>query len=160
METVPETRFAVDHMLIKLGKYLRILGCDAVWDTSIRTHALIKRANREKRMFLTSNTHLDAQYPMPDSLLRIVSTDPVRQLAEVIEGTGLSPTGGLFSKCIKCNVPLAPVADKQTIEGRVHPNVYARYDTFYTCPGCGTVFWKGAHVRNTCRKLGIENPAS
>ena len=41
--TKPETRFMVDHMLIKLGKYLRILGYDAAWDDGVRTHELILR---------------------------------------------------------------------------------------------------------------------
>ena len=29
-------RFVVDHMLLKLGKYLRVLGYDAVWDRDAR----------------------------------------------------------------------------------------------------------------------------
>jgi uncharacterized protein with PIN domain len=29
--------------------------------------------------------------------------------------------------------------------------------SFYTCPQCGTVFWKGSHVRNTCRKLRLPS---
>ena len=155
MDDKTQPRFVVDHMLIKLGKYLRIVGCDAVWDESTRTHELIDRANAEDRIFLTRNTRLPHQYPPVKRLLTIHSTEPVAQLAQVVEATGLNVCERLFSRCVRCNVGLDVVPDKKHIEVRVHPNVYRRYETFYTCPSCGTVFWKGTHVHNTRRKLGI-----
>lgn len=154
MQSPSQVRFTVDHMLIKLGKYLRVLGYDAAWDTGLRTHELIHRANAEDRVFLTRNTRWD-QYPVPRRLLVIESTEPVAQLQQVTAAFSLDLASGVFTKCIRCNLLLDTVADKKTIEGRVHPNVYARHDAFYTCPGCGTVFWKGSHVANTTRKLGL-----
>jgi uncharacterized protein with PIN domain len=147
--------FMVDHMLIKLGKYLRILGYDAEWDPHLRTHELIHRANAEHRVFVTRNTRLADQYPAPRVLVSITSTDPPDQLRQVITELGLDTQAGLFSKCIRCNLRLDDVPDKHVIRHAVHPNVYARYDRFYTCPGCGTVFWHGTHVENTKRKLGL-----
>lgn len=148
-------RFVVDHMLIKLGTYLRVLGCDAVWDRSVRTHELIGLANAEERIFLTRNTHLSDQYPAVRRKIMIQATEPVGQLHEVIVQTGIDPQERLFSACIRCNVPLEGIADREAVRDRVHPNVYARYSAFYRCPVCDTVFWKGSHVRNTCRKLGL-----
>lgn len=145
--------FMVDHMLIKLGKYLRVLGYDADWDTSVRTHELIRRANAETRIFLTRNRHLADRYPAPDRSITISSVKPTEQLAQVVGETGLDQFSRLFSRCIRCNLPLDTIEDKSEIGGMVHPNVYACYQQFYRCPGCGTVFWKGSHVRNTCRKL-------
>jgi len=150
--------FMVDHMVIKLGKYLRILGYDAVWDLTLRTHELILRANTEERVFLTRNRRLPHQYPVPRHCLVLESPDPVEQLETVVEQFGLDPRRALFSKCIRCNVALEAVEDKRAIEGQVHPNVYARFERFYRCPSCGTVFWKGSHVANTCRKLGLVPP--
>jgi len=158
MTETPHIRFMVDHMLLKLGKYLRILGYDAEWDKSLRTHELIKRANAEERVFLTRNTRLPDQYPAPALLITISSIDPVEQLAQVARQEGLDTRRFLFSKCIRCNIALTAVPDKRDIESRVHPNVYERVEQFYRCPSCGTVFWKGTHVRNTCAKLGIDSP--
>jgi len=155
MNDTTQPRFAVDHMLIKLGKYLRIAGCDAVWDKSIRTHELIDRANAEGRTFLTRNTRLQDQYPPVKHLLPIQADDPVEQLGEVVRATQLDVRRRLFTRCVRCNVALDTVPDKKQVEGCIHPNVFRRYEDFYTCPSCGTVFWKGSHVRNTCRKLGI-----
>lgn len=154
-----DIRFMVDHMLIKLGKYLRILGYDAAWDKDLRTHELILRANIEERMFLTRNTRLPEQYPSVKRALVLASTDSVEQLSEVINQTGIDPQAWLFSKCIRCNVLLDKVADKKEIEAAVHPNVYTRHEKFFKCPVCGTVFWHGSHVANTCMKLGIKMPA-
>lgn len=145
----------VDHMLVKVGKYLRILGYDAGWDTGLRTHELITKANRDDRLFVSRNRRLAEQYPLPRRLVLVRSAEPVRQLDEVVEASGISRTERLFSRCIRCNVELLEVVDKEKVRGRVHPNVFLRYDRFFRCPMCGTVFWKGSHVKNTCRKLRI-----
>lgn len=151
-----DIRFMVDHMLIKLGKYLRILGYDAEWDKTVRTHELIKRANVEGRVFLTRNSRLPDQYPVPDRVITLSSIDPVEQLSEVVSQLKLDTKSFLFSKCVRCNVVLDSVEDKKEIESLVHPNVYRRYEKFYRCPSCRTVFWKGSHIRNTCKKLGMS----
>jgi uncharacterized protein with PIN domain len=152
-----EICFTVDHMLIKLGKYLRILGFDAAWNKEVRTHALIERANAEGRIFLTRNTHIADQYPQPAKILVLNETDPVKQVHFVIQKFQLDPQARLFSKCIRCNVFLEKVGNKETVRERVHPNVYERFADFFKCPQCGTVFWKGSHVANTCRKLGLAH---
>ena len=150
--------FMLDHMVVKLGKYLRILGYDAAWDTGVRTHDLIARANTEARVFVTRNTRLPHQYPEPRRLVRVTSPDAVEQLREIAGQLALDASG-LFSKCIRCNVALEQVRHKEAARAAVHPNVFARYDVFHTCPCCGTVFWKGTHVRNTCAKLAPALPS-
>lgn len=154
-----DIRFTVDHMLIKLGKYLRILGFDADWNPGLRTHELILYANREHRFFLTRNRQIAAQYPEPERYLVLASNDPAAQFEQIVSRFDLDTHAWLFSKCIRCNRRLDPVTDKESIRARVHPNVFASHEHFYTCPSCGTVFWHGSHVRNTCRKLGIPLPA-
>jgi len=152
-------KFMVDHMLVKLGKYLRILGHDAVWNKDLRTHELIVLANIEDRVFLTRNTRLTHQYPPVKKLIVVDSADPVEQLYEVLGQTGLDAKSFLFSRCIKCNVVLDTVTAKATIREKVHPNVYSSFDKFFKCPECGTVFWRGSHVRNTCAKLKLDGCA-
>ncbi|MFC1461900.1 Mut7-C RNAse domain-containing protein, partial [Verrucomicrobiota bacterium] len=144
---VPEIRFMVDHMVIKLGKYLRILGYDAFWDKKIRTHELITRANAESRVFLTRNTHLGEQYPNPVAAFVLKQTDSVEQVRAVVLEFQLDMRARLFSKCIRCNVMLVPVKDAETVRPLVHPNVFARHREFFSCPKCHTVFWKGSHER-------------
>ncbi|MBM4147895.1 MAG: hypothetical protein FJ224_02460 [Lentisphaerae bacterium] len=149
----PAPRFMVDRMLVRLGKYLRVMGYDAEWDAGAATGELVDRANRENRIFLTRNRRLADQHGIPDSAVLFETGNPVEQVAQLLQKMRLDPGARLFSRCIRCNVALRNIADKTLIRDRVHPAVYLRHSTFYTCPSCGTVFWKGSHVANTLRKL-------
>jgi len=149
--------FMIDHMLIRLGKYLRIAGYDAEWDLTLRTHELILKANAEDRIFVTRNKHLPYQYPVPRRVILLCTTDPAAQFHQVASELRLDIQSNLFSKCIRCNVKLREISDRSEISSKVHPNVLQRYHRFYACPSCGTIFWKGSHVRNTCIKLQVAS---
>ncbi len=151
-------KFMMDQMLITVGKYLRICGHDAEWDTGATRHELIVRANAEGRIFVTCTQRPLDEKPVPAKSLKLEVGDPVEQFHEIIRAFGLDTTGRLFTKCIRCNVALDDVADNEAIREKVHPNVFAQHSKFYRCPKCGTVFWRGSHVVNTCRKLGLSFP--
>lgn len=151
-------RFLVDGMAIKLGKYLRCLGYDADWDVSTPTRGLARRAAAESRILLTRNTRMGFELEAPPRWLALESADPLEQVRQVVRELELDMRARLFSRCIRCNLELEVVADTTAVRERVPARVRERYRTFYTCPGCATVFWRGSHVANTCRKLGIEPP--
>ncbi len=146
-------------MVIRLGKYLRICGFDAVWDLRRRTQDLIRWANAEGRIFLTRNRHVGEHLPVARRYIWLSSDDPVAQLWQVLNELHLEPSSRLFDRCIRCNCDLESIAREAIPPDRVHPNVLARYRVFWRCPNCGTIFWHGSHVRNTCRKLGVALPA-
>ena len=152
-------RFLVDGMAIKLGKYLRCLGYDAEWDVRSSTRALLERAAREGRLLLTRNTRIGLEFEARSPWLRLESEDPVQQLHQVVAALDLDVHARLFSRCILCNVALETVAEREGVRVRVPARVFERYRVFYTCPSCGTLFWKGSHVANTCRKMGLPPPA-
>lgn len=152
--------FTMDHMVIRLGKYLRIAGYDAVWDLGVRTHDLIHNANASGRIFVTRNRRIAEQCPVPIRMVTVASSNPAVQFADLARQLELDVRQRVFSMCIRCNTDLVPVPDKTMIRDRVHENVFARHDRFFCCPHCGTVFWHGSHVVNTCRKLNIPQPAS
>jgi uncharacterized protein with PIN domain len=153
-----EPRFEVDGMLVKLARYLRVLGYDARWDLDLPLAERIARADLEDRIFVSRSHHIGHQVALPRRFLRVLADDPVEQLREVVAAAPLDPASRLFTRCIRCNVELAEVA-KNEVAGRVPARTLEAYERFYTCPSCATVFWKGSHVRNTCRKLGIPDAA-
>ncbi len=158
MEPPPEDpRFLVDGMAVRLGKYLRCLGYDAAWDPAAPTRALARRAAEEDRVLLTRNGHAGEEWTPPPRWLLLAAEDPVAQLREVVGALDLAPGARAFTRCIRCNVPLRRVPREQV---RAPRGVLARHERFWTCPSCGTVFWHGSHVANTCRKLGVAPPSA
>lgn len=150
--------FMVDHMLARLGAYLRAVGCDAAAHPTLRVQELIDRANREDRVFLTRRRVSAERGPVPRRGLRLRSDRPAEQLREVAQVFGLDLGVKLFTRCLRCNVELAAVADPAAVRDRVPPRVFAAQARFTVCPACGRIFWSGSHVRNTCRKLGLRLP--
>jgi len=152
---VDRPRFVVDGMLEKLGRYLRCAGWDALGDADLSTASRVELANRDGRVFLTRNRHLRHHHPLPLREQRIVAGDPVEQMREVLALWPLEREL-LFTRCVRCNVELDEI-EREAARARVAPRVFERYRRFFRCPACATVFWKGPHVRNTCRKLGLPD---
>ncbi len=152
-----DLRFEVDAMLVKLAHYLRVLGYDAEYDLDASLATRMERADAQGRVFLTRSRRIGHQERAPERLLVLESQDPVEQVREVASALGIDLAERLFSRCIRCNVALVEIAKDETVAARVPEGVFAKYRRFWTCPGCGTVFWKGSHVRNTCRKLGLPD---
>lgn len=150
-------RFECDAMLVKLARYLRCLGYDATWDLEAPLARRIDRADREGRVFLTRSRRLEHQEQLPHRLVVLASEDPVEQVRELVASVGLDPEAQLFTRCIRCNVELGVLVKDDALRVRVHAATFASYERFFGCPSCGTVFWKGSHVRNTCRKLGLRD---
>ena len=72
----------------------------------------------------------------------------MQQLAAELE---LEDSGG-FSLCIECNAPLTPI-DRTEVEQRVPPFVFRTQETFYCCPRCDKLYWRGTHWRNMRAEL-------
>jgi uncharacterized protein with PIN domain len=152
-------RFLVDGMLVRLGKYLRCAGCDAVWDVSLPSRKAAARAQSEGRFFVTRNTRLDQEFKAPANTIAVASDDPVAQFAQLVEACGSGIVEHPFTRCIRCNVALDELADRAVIDERVPAAVRAVHKRYWRCPSCATVFWHGSHVANTCRKLGMAMPS-
>ena len=147
-----EPHFLVDGMLIKLGRYLRVLGYDATWHRDEHGLALAERAAFEQRLFITRNQRLLHQGPLPGTVLLLDATEPVAQLFELRRRTRIGDKAS-FTRCIRCNTELDELPP-----GAQPPDapsgVRRRYHRFFRCPACHSVFWRGTHVRNTMNKIG------
>src|SRR5262245_53619269 len=138
-------RFLVDGMLVRLGKYLRCAGCDAVWDVSLPSRKCAARAVSEGRIFVTRNTRIDEEFKAPASTIAVVSDDPVAQFAQLVDACGPGILARPFTRCIRCNVELDQLTDADVIEDRVPAAVRAAHQRYWRCPSCATVFWHGSH---------------
>jgi uncharacterized protein with PIN domain len=63
------------------------------------------------------------------------------QMEELVSKLGLKcDMSKIFSRCLKCGDLIVDV-QKETIQERVHPNVYVLYNAFFQCPTCEKVYW-------------------
>lgn len=161
--TPSEIRFAANGMLWSLATWLRLLGYDCLAEEGLHGRALLERAVAEDRVFLTRNVHL-AEY-LPHVLLsrahivKVANEALPGQLREVVQRFALDTEEFLFTRCLECNEPLRPL-EKPAAVDRVPPRVGQKHDSYWTCPHCGKVYWRGSHVTNSIERMKkwLERP--
>jgi uncharacterized protein with PIN domain len=144
-------KFVVDCMLGKLGKWLRILGFDALYLNKAEDKDLLFLARREKRILLTKDHELLRSAAGQPSLF-IGSDSWPEQLVQVLDVFKLRAKARPHSRCLACNVALRRVP-KRSVRNLVPPFVFARASSFAACPSCGRLFWPGTHFRDMDRTI-------
>jgi uncharacterized protein with PIN domain len=139
-------RFIADAMLGRLAKSLRMLGFDVLYKPGIDDVELKRVALREGRVALTRD-HEIAESSLPIRIVFIESDHLEDQLVQTVGELDLDVSGGLFTRCIVCNVPVEDV-DAASVADRVPPYVLETQERFARCPGCGRVYWAATHVEN------------
>jgi uncharacterized protein len=133
--------FAVDKMLGRLARWLRILGHDVAYGPHLSGRTLVDRARRERRLLLTRDTRLLRDPDLPPYVF--VASDHFRQqLRQVADAV---PLGGAFlRRCLDCNRALEPAA-REAVASHVPPYVLATQEHFQRCPHCGRIYWPATH---------------
>ncbi len=141
-------KFAVDRMLARLARWLRLLGADALFDPALGGERLLRRAREEGRATLTRDKRLRTAH----DVLYIESNLFRDQLREVWARFPFDPGRGAFKRCSQCNEPLAAVG-RDAVMSRVPPFVYASHERFATCPRCGRIYWAATHLERIRREI-------
>jgi uncharacterized protein with PIN domain/sulfur carrier protein ThiS len=144
-ESPEEFRFVADTHLGRLAAYLRMLGFDTWYERDSTDEALAAISADEDRILLTRDRGLLKRTVVTRGHF-VQTTDPSRQLVEVLQRFDLVPRMRPFRRCIHCNAILQPVSKEQVID-RLLPETRQYYDEFFLCPRCGHVYWKGSHYR-------------
>lgn len=145
--------FAVDCMLGKLAKWLKILGFDTVFFSRIEDEELLDLASRQHRVLLTRDTGLLEKAARRNTkTLFIDSEEWPEQVRQVLSVFHLREKCRPYSRCINCNASLKKLP-REKARNLVSPFVYEKGESFSICPVCGRVFWKGTHHRDMEKKL-------
>lgn len=143
-EPLREPRFIADAHLGRLAGYLRMAGFDTLYFNPVTLESLITLALDEKRIILTRNRIL-----LKDNRVTrgywLRSQKPLTQLGEVLHRFHLCNRLAPFTRCMRCNRPVEPIA-KAAVEQRLPPKVKERIDTFQYCPQCDKIYWQGTHA--------------
>ena len=136
-------KFIADAMLGRLARWLRILGYDVAYESSVSDDDLIARAIYEHRIILTMDRKLTERESARNSLL-VNSPSYKVQLKQVITHYNIDYKTEVFTRCLVCNNLLEPI-EKEKIKDRIPPYVYSTQDEFDICPQCGRIYWSGTH---------------
>jgi uncharacterized protein with PIN domain len=150
-------KFVVDAMFGRLARWLRMSGYDTIYDTDLKDGRLIKLAKDEGRALLTRDKDVYSRAKKEDVKATYISNlsfpDQLTQIKDEY-GVVFKETPA-FSRCPLCNESLVRVG-KKDIKAELPERVVDSYDEFWTCQGCGQVYWHGGHwknVKDTVRKL-------
>ena len=159
-----QVRFVLDNHLGKLAKYLRLLGFDSLYRNDYHDKELAQISVAERRILLTRDRDLLRRKEITHAYF-VQATDPQEQLTEVVASLDLSGAAKPFSRCLRCNDLLEPVAREAVIE-RLPARVRESYgmasandkvqstkhralsnssNEFHLCPKCQRLYWKGSH---------------
>jgi len=140
-------RFLVDINVARLARLLRMAGIDteSVLDAAdLNCKRDIAEASAASgRILLSRDKELLKHREV--TFGRLVRTqDSSSQLSEIINFYNLQSEVSPFSRCLKCNDILAPVA-KQSVVHRLEPLTKRYYHSFKRCTSCSSIYWRGSH---------------
>jgi len=144
-------KFIADVNVIRLGKLMILLGFDVDLSSSNSDNMIAQIAKSQSRIVLTRDTALLKRNKIVYAR-RIRENMPWEQLVETITFFGLEGMISFFSRCTACNIKLAEVEKKKVLH-LLEPKTKRYFHTFFQCPQCKKVFWKGSHYDNICQKI-------
>lgn len=138
-------------MLGRLARWLRLIGMDVLYYPDIEDKKLIRIAREQDRTVLTKDSRLIAHKAL-NKYIFITSNNTFDQLHQIL---GLSNVihADLMARCTVCNGILIKAKDKKEIKEHVPDFIYHNINDFFTCDGCGKVYWKGTHFTMFTKKL-------
>lgn len=145
-----ELKFLCDCHLGKLAKYLRILGYDTLYFSSISDNEIIKIALLENRIVLTRDKELSKRLKKMAFYIKPLSFK--EQFELVYTHFKLQEYQMLFVRCTLCNSIIIEVK-KELIETRLPPKTREFYSEFFICSNCGQIYWEGDHYKQMQKKL-------
>lgn len=158
-------RFLADAHLGALARHLRMLGFDTVWLNDIGDAALAQLAADEQRILLSRDRALLMRQTVTHGCFVRPGTTNA-QLTDLVDRLQLCKELAPFTRCMRCNAPLFPVAPAE-VRALVPPAVSRRHSEFWRCKDCAGIYWKGSHwqamrqrVAQICPEPGDERVAA
>lgn len=150
-EPLRQTRFVLDVHLGRLAAFLRLAGFDVLYDRASADAELAEVAVSTGRILLSRDQALLRRRIITHAYW-VRSTDPARQLDEVVRRFDLGRTARPFTRCTVCNGATTPVR-REDVADRVPPRSRQLHDDYRRCGDCGRVYWKGTHYERLSRLL-------
>jgi uncharacterized protein with PIN domain len=147
-ETHDIPRFAADRTLVRLAKWLRLMGADVLCEEGLSAAETLRIAREHDRRMLSRDKRLRTA---PD-VLYIEGHLFRDQIREVMARFPFDARRHAFTRCSACNDLLHEVP-REVVVRRVPPFVYAAHEKFALCDRCGRVYWGATHLERALREL-------
>lgn len=157
-EPLREPAFIADVHLGRLARYLRMLGMDTLYRNNLEDEEIISLAAGDQRIILTRDVAMLKNGRVTHGYC-VRSSDPYRQLTEVIQRFDLKKSFRPFHRCTQCNEVIQKV-EKSEVNAQLKPRTRKYYDEFFRCTGCGKIYWKGSHFWRMQKLVEIMNHES
>jgi uncharacterized protein with PIN domain len=147
-------KFIVDVNVGRLATWLRIMGYDTTFPRTANDNELVRLALKQDRLLITRDSGFLLRRSVRLGQLRmlyVVADDLRGQLRQLIGELDLNLDSG-FSRCLRCNEPLAPVG-KAAVADRIPDYVARTQKSFSQCSSCHRVYWPGTHWSNMMSEL-------
>ncbi|PKN38177.1 MAG: hypothetical protein CVU62_04785 [Deltaproteobacteria bacterium HGW-Deltaproteobacteria-2] len=142
-----DLKFITDASLVRLAKWMRLLGYDTSVFSKEAGREMLRQADAEGRIVLTRRRDM-VQRQFSGTLFLITDVIVSKQLKAVIDKFSLKINRqNMFWICLECNQKLHHVK-KDEVRDLVPPYVFENCDKYNQCPRCGKIYWMGTHPRN------------
>jgi len=138
-----EPKFICDVHLGRLARYLRMMGFDIAYKNNFDDEEIVKKSIEERRAILTKDKGILKRNEVTHGYF-VRSKKVEEQTKEVIKRFNLQKQIKEFTRCLECNTELTKIA-KEKISVNLPPKVNQSQEEFFSCPGCGKLYWKGTH---------------
>ncbi len=138
-----------------LARWLRAIGCEALWKQDITDADLVREARSLNAILITTDSLLLERRPITHGELRAIWVPPtltVRQQLRLVQAELDLADGDTDSRCMHCGGELVEV-DKGAVKERIPPRTYRWLNEFWECSSCHQLFWNGTHWRRIQEQL-------
>jgi uncharacterized protein with PIN domain len=139
-------KFITDGMLGKITRWLRMIGGDVFYTSSMDDRELIQKAKKENQVLLTQDRELYQQAIGKGAEAFLVKgVTNAEKLASLSKRFKFKlQIDAKVSRCPKCNARIKSVT-KADVMNKIPKATSHHYNDFWQCPKCGKIYWHGAH---------------
>ena len=138
-------RFLCDHMLSRLGKWLRAAGHNTlIAASSLSDQEVLALALSEERLLVTRDRHFLKMKAAEPILLYLKSNGFEACIRELNQLISINWLHAPFSRCLNCNSLLEE--PMFSIVEHLSSKIRQEKTKFWYCPACERVYWEGSHT--------------
>ncbi len=152
IQKVEPMKFLCDHMLVRLGRWLRAAGYDTrIAKPDDNDAWLISIAADENRLLVTRDKLMNGE----NHILFLKSNSVEACARELSKKASVNWLKAPFSRCLLCNTPFEIIQPSEAKD--IPEDIKNTAPALWRCPSCRKTYWEGSHTQKMLRQLKSWN---